>query len=199
MMPGISGFDLCKIVKSEIETCHTPVILLTVLEDVDEQIKGKEHGADAYIPKPFNVKFLLATITELIENRNRIHQHFAQTPQLSPELKISTKDQNLIRRLNGIIEDHIDDSGFGVEELAKEIGFSYSQLYHKLKLFTGQIPSTYIRNFRLQKAAERIRQDPWINIQTVMFEVGIESASYFSHSFKRKFGETPKEFAKKMA
>jgi signal transduction histidine kinase/DNA-binding response OmpR family regulator/ligand-binding sensor domain-containing protein len=198
MMPGISGFDLCKKIKSEIETCHIPVILLTALGDMKEQIQGKEYGADAYIAKPFNVKYLLASITELFENRIRIQEHFAKTPLLSPDLKISMKDKKLIRRLNEIIENHLDNSGFGVEELSKELGFSYSQLYQKMKLFTGQTPNAYIRNYRLQRAADRIRKDPWINIQTVMFDVGIESASYFSHSFKKTFGDTPKDYAKKL-
>lgn len=194
MMPKMNGYDLCKKVKSDIQTCHIPVILLTALGEEDMQIQGVEYGADAYITKPFNVKFLLVTIRKLIENRSRIKDHFSRSFTLPPDSLLSTIDQTFIESVNKIIEQNLDDSGFGVEMLAKEVCLSTSQFYRKLKLLTGQVPNAYIRNFRLQKAADLISANPDLSMKTVMFEIGIESASYFTHAFKKKFGVLPSEF-----
>lgn len=194
MMPEMNGYELCKRIKSEIQTCHIPVVLLTALDQEEMHIQGVEFGADSYITKPFNVKYLLVTIRKLIENRIHIKEHFSKSFLLPPDIHVSSIDQNFIETVNGIIKKNLDDSGFGVEKLAREMLLSPSQFYRKLKQFTGQVPNAYIRNYRLQCAAAIIRDNPGINIKTVMFEVGIESASYFSLAFKSKFGVLPSEY-----
>jgi signal transduction histidine kinase/ligand-binding sensor domain-containing protein/FixJ family two-component response regulator len=194
MMPEMDGYELCKKVKSDIQICHIPVILLTALGEEEMQIRGYEYGADSYIAKPFNVKYLLVTVRKMIENRKKIKDHFSRSHTLPLDVNMSDIDQKFIESVNNIIEKNLDDSGFGVERLAKEMFLSTSQFYRKLKLLTGQVPNAYIRNYRLEKAAELIAGNPGVSMKTVMFEIGIESASYFTHAFKKKFDVLPSEY-----
>ena len=194
MMPEMDGYELCKQVKSDIQICHIPIILLTALGEEEMQIRGYEYGADSYISKPFNVKYLLVTVRKMIENRKRIKDHFSRSHTLPQDVNMSNFDQKFIESVNSIIEKNLDDSGFGVERLAKDMFLSTSQFYRKLKLLTGQVPNAYIRNYRLETAAELITGNPGVSMKTVMFEIGIESASYFTHAFKKKFGVLPSEY-----
>ncbi len=193
MMPGLNGYELCEKVKSDIQLCHIPVILLTALEEIDSQIQGIEHGADSYISKPFNLKFLEISVRKLIENREQIKVHFSRSHTLPEGVQISGIDSVFIESVNKAILQNMADSSFGVEELAEKINLSGSQLYRKLKQLTGQIPSAYLRNYRLQAAADLLSNNSGLNIKNVMFEVGIESASHFSKAFKTKFGYSPSE------
>jgi DNA-binding response OmpR family regulator len=195
MMPGMNGYEVCKKVKTDIHLCHIPVILLTALEEIDSRIEGVEHGADSYIAKPFNLKFLEVSVQKLIENREQIKEHFSRSHTPPDGVNLSGIDSAFIKLVNKAIQQHMADSSFGVEELASEVNLSSSQLYRKLKQFTGQIPSAYLRNYRLQAAAELLANNRGITIKNVMFEVGIESASHFSTAFKNKFGHSPSEFA----
>jgi signal transduction histidine kinase/DNA-binding response OmpR family regulator/ligand-binding sensor domain-containing protein len=194
MMPEMNGYELCKKIKSDIQLCHIPIILLTAMSEDDMHIKGLEFGADSYIAKPFNVKYLKVTIKKIIENRMMIKDHFTKSFLIPSNLKLSSIDQNFIEKANKIIEQNLDNSEFGVEMLSKEVGLSPSQLYRKLKQFTGQVPNAYIRNYRLQIAAQIIRSNPDVNLKNVMFDVGIESPSYFAVAFKKKFGVLPSEY-----
>ena len=195
MMPGLNGYEFCKKVKTDMQLCHIPFILLTALEEMDSQIRGVEHGADSYISKPFNLKYLEVTVQKLIENRNKLKSHFTQFSSLPTDVHISDIDAEFIESVNRAISENLDDSSFGVEELAAAVNLSTSQLYRKLKLLTGQIPNAYLRNYRLQAAADILAGNPGISVKSVMYEVGIESASHFSHAFKKKFGYSPSEFA----
>ena len=194
MMPGLNGYDLCRQVKTDMQLCHIPVILLTALEEIDSKIQGVEHGADSYISKPFNIKFLEVTVQKLIESREQIKEHFSRSHTLPKGVKISGIDSGFIQSVNRAIQQNMSDPSFGVEELAGEINLSSSQLYRKLKQLTGQIPSAYLRNYRLQAAAELLSGNRDISIKNVMYEVGIESASHFSTAFKNKFGKSPSEY-----
>ena len=194
MMPVMDGYEFCRHVKTDIAFCHVPFILLTALEEMENHIQGTEYGADAYITKPFNLKYLEVKVHTLIENRKKIQEHFIQNHSLPKNIKISGIDREFIESVNEAIGQNLGDSSFGVEELAKTINLSSSHFYRKLKLLTGQIPNVYIRNYRLQTAADLISSNPGISVKTVMYEVGFESASHFSHAFKKKFGLSPSEF-----
>ena len=176
------------------ELCHIPFVLLTALEDMQNHIQGMEYGADLYITKPFNLKYLNVSVKKLIENRKKIQEHFSHDHSLPKGVDISGVDRVFIEKVNEAIRENLDNSSFGVEELAEKINLSSSHFYRKLKSLTGQIPNAYIRNFRLQVAADILSGNPGINVKTVMFEVGFESASHFSHAFKKKFGLSPSEF-----
>jgi YesN/AraC family two-component response regulator len=198
MMPEMNGFDLCEKIKSNPETCHIPVVLLTALDDKESTIKGLEFGADDYISKPFSPKHLKLRIEKLIENNHRIKKYFSKNSSIPDQtIEMSNRDKEFLEQVIGAIERNLSDSDFGVEELAHEIRLSPSQFYRRLKQLTGQIPNAYLRNFRLQRATELLKSNERFSVAEVMYQIGIESSSYFSTSFKKLYGETPSEFIKK--
>lgn len=194
VMPNMSGYELCNRIKSDIHFCHIPVILLTALGDEEMQIRGAEHGADVYMTKPFNVRHLLASIRKLIENRTKLREHFTRSFRLPSELITNPNDRGFIESVSEVLEKNIDNSLFGVESLAAELRLSTTHLYRKLKMLTGQVPNAFIRNFRLQRAADIIGNNRDVSIKEVMFSVGIESSSYFANAFRKKFGVLPSEY-----
>tara|TARA_B100000809_G_scaffold144339_1_gene141922 strand:+ start:9752 stop:13900 length:4149 start_codon:yes stop_codon:yes gene_type:complete len=202
MMPEMDGYQLCEKIKSNSETCHVPLILLTALGDNDSLIKGLEFGADEYISKPFSLKYLQLRVHRLINNNIQIRTHFAKNSVLPKDedevkLEISKRDQDFIEGIIQVIEKNLSDSNFGVEELSREIGLSTSHFYRRLKQLTGQVPNVYLRNFRLQRAGELLESNEGFNVAEVMYQIGIESNSYFSTSFKKLHGVSPSGFVKR--
>ena len=200
MMPKLDGYQLCEKIKSNIKTCHIPVILLTALEEGTDEIKGLENGADVYIRKPFSINHLEVTVRKLIENRKKIFDYFADHSiiKTNQSFDISDNERAFLEELTVIILKNMANSDFGVEELAKAAGMSNSSFYRRLKKLTGQTPSSYLRNFRLQKAVELLQENKDLNVTQAMYEIGIESSSYFSSSFKKLYKLTPSEYVKKI-
>ena len=200
MMPEMDGFELCKRIKENPETCQLPVLLLTALGDNADLIKGLEFGADEYISKPFSLKHLELRLKKLIENNLKIKDYFSKNslpPKDKKELDLSKRDLAFLDRISDIIEKNLSNSNFGVEELSIEAGLSSAHFYRKLKQLTGQVPNVYLRNFRLQKAAELLASNSGYNVAEVMYQIGIESNSYFSTSFKKLHGVSPSEYSKR--
>lgn len=199
MMPKLNGYELCEKIKSSIEFCHIPVILLTAMGDDLKEIKGLELGADDYIVKPFSIKYLEVRVKTLIENKQRIFTHFSRNSSMPKDALIgSSRDKQFLEKINVSIEKNMSDSAFGVEELATDIGMSTSHFYRKLKELTGQAPNVYLRNYRLQKAAQLLTANKSLSAADIMFDIGIESKSYFSSAFKKIHGVSPSEFIKKL-
>ncbi|WP_405575949.1 two-component regulator propeller domain-containing protein [Winogradskyella sp. Asnod2-B02-A] len=200
MMPEMDGFELCKRIKANPETCQLPVLLLTALGDNVDLIKGLEFGADEYISKPFSLKHLELRLKKLIENNVKIKDYFSKNslpPKDKKELGFSKRDLEFLENIAEIIEKNLSNSNFGVEELSIEAGLSSSHFYRKLKQLTGQVPNAYLRNFRLQRAAELLDSNSGYNVAEVMYQIGIESNSYFSTSFKKLHGISPSEYSKR--
>lgn len=198
MMPGMDGFAFCEKIKSDPETCHIPVLLLTALGTNEDTIKGLEFGADEYVSKPFSIKLLELRIKRLIDNNIKIKQHFAKNSSIpKKDIELSTRDKAFLNDVIEIIEANISNSNFGVEELSTKMNLSASHFYRRLKQLTGQIPNAYLRNFRLQRAAELLSKNDGTNVSEVMYQIGIESNSYFSTSFKKLHGVSPSEYLKK--
>jgi len=198
MMPKMDGFQVCKKIKSSPETCHIPVILLTAHDETSNQMEGFELGADDYITKPFSILHLELRVKKLIENKKRIIEYFSRSSGIPLDLSVSERDRRFLEKLSRTIEKNMSDSGFGVEELAKEAGMSTSHFFRRLKHLTGQVPNVYLRNFRLHKAAELLKTNKDLTANEVMYEIGIESPSYFSTSFKKLHGKSPSEFIKSL-
>ncbi|WP_318501181.1 two-component regulator propeller domain-containing protein [Formosa sp. PL04] len=197
MMPEMDGYELCEKIKTNADTCHIPILLLTALGDDKNLIKGLEFGADEYISKPFSLKHLELRIAKLIQYKAQIKEHFSKNsklPESSKKITILKRDEEFLKSTIEIIEKNLADSNFGVEELSKEIGFSTTHFYRRLKQLTGQVPSIYLRNFRLQRAAELLKNNNGYNVTEVMYQIGIESNSHFSTSFKKLYGVSPSEY-----
>ncbi|MCP4311988.1 MAG: response regulator [Bacteroidetes bacterium] len=197
MMPEMDGFKLCEKIKSNPETWHIPVILLTALGDHENVIKGLEFRADGYISKPFSPRHLEIRVESLIENRQRLKDYFSKHSVIPDKtIEISTRDKDFLNQVIDAIEKNLSDSDFGVIELAQEVRLSPSQFYRRLKQLTGVLPNVYLRNYRLQRAARLLSSNEGLNVTEVMYQIGIESISYFSTSFKKLHGVSPSEFVK---
>lgn len=194
MMEGMDGIEFCKIVREDVETSHTPFIMLTAKSSLDSQISGIETGADFYFPKPVSVQLLLLTIQNIFHQRLKLKAHYVKGHQTELRgLVHSAKEREFMDKILAIIDNNMDDPNFDTDLLCREIAMSKTTLYHKLKSITGHSISEFIRSIRLNKAKDiMVNEDVLIN--EVMFRVGIQTQSYFTKIFKNEFGVTPRHF-----
>lgn len=194
MMPVMDGIELCRKLKTSIHTSHIPVILLTALTTIEDKITGIETGADAYLPKPFNVRHLETRIRKLIEIRQKLKIRFSEQTPINPkEVTVSSIDEKFLEKVIGVIEENISNTELTVELIGKEIGMSSTHLYRKIKVLTGFSTNEFVRNFRLKRAAQLIKQKVG-NVNEIMYDVGFSNRSYFAKCFKQIFGQSPKEY-----
>jgi signal transduction histidine kinase/DNA-binding response OmpR family regulator len=195
MMPIMDGLEFVKKLKSDIRTCHIPVILLTARTSYDQKIEGLETGADSYIPKPFNEKHLQVRVKSLIESRQKIRRHYQNDPlsTFTSENKISQLDANFLRKCAAIIEKHLTETEYSVEQLSAEVGLSRVHVYRKIKHLTGLSVSEFVRNIKLKKAAVLLRESGK-TVAEISYDIGFSSPSYFSKCFKDLFKVTPSEY-----
>lgn len=196
VMPCMDGLTLLKTLKSNVDTNHIPVILLSSKNDVADRMAGWDKGADGYIGKPFIVEELQAMVDNLIDNRLRLKGKFSGTQQQdgkieTPDLK--GNDKVLIDKIVSEIDSHLDDPNLNVEKLCQEVGLSRAHLNRKMKELFGLTPSEFIRNVRLRKACELLRQ-PDVDISQIAYSVGFSSQPHFSTAFKRFTGISPTEY-----
>lgn len=195
IMPGMSGLELCRSVKQDINTCHIPVVLLTARSSVEHTIEGLTIGADDYITKPFNLNILLARCNNLINNRIRLQEKFSQQPQAAPHVLVTNEiDKHFIEQVMEILDTHIDDVNFKVDALVDKIGISRTRVFNKIKAITGQTPSDFIMTVRLKKAAVMLRHNLELNISEISDKLGFSTPKYFSKCFKEKYNMTPQEY-----
>ncbi len=197
MMPGMDGFELCRRLKTDEKTSHIPVILLTALATLKSNIAGLETGADDYLVKPFNAQVLMTRIHNLIETRRKLRERFNKEMILQPAgIPITSSDQAFLQKAIDVLERHMGNSRFGVYELAEELGFSRRQLHRKLTALTGKTPGDFIRQIRLERAAQLLREGAG-NVAEIAYAVGFHKPQYFSAMFREVFGKNPSEFASK--
>ncbi len=196
MMPEISGIDLCRKLKSEIETSHIPVIMLTARNDEEARTESYKAGADGFIAKPFDSKVLFARIDNLMTSFRQRHERFRSAKEpVTPEREDYGAEHIFIKRLIEIIESSLEDSDFDLEFIAAELNVSKSTMNRKIKAVTGMTPMDFVRNIRL-KFACRLLKEGNKNISEIAYAVGFGNPKYFSTCFKEEFGVTPSEFAK---
>jgi signal transduction histidine kinase/ligand-binding sensor domain-containing protein/DNA-binding response OmpR family regulator len=193
MMPVMDGFEFCQTIKSQIETSHIPVILLTALSSAENTSTGLEKGADAYISKPFDENVLLSQIRNLLLQRKRIQDSYSQKFISKQPLEVGSLDNYFLNKVNAVIEKNTDNENFSVDLLAKEVGFSRSQLHRKLKQISNQTCSEYIIMVKIKKATTLLSSKN-ITMEEVAFKSGFKSYSYFNRCFKKIHKQTPKEY-----
>jgi DNA-binding response OmpR family regulator/signal transduction histidine kinase len=191
MMPGTDGIELCRLLKKDIRTSHIPIVLLTAKASEENIIKGLEVGTDDYITKPFNTNILRARIKNLIRLRSHLHKKRNREMTLLPaKISESEIDHQFMKELNTVIRQNLSDSDFNVEQLAKKLYMSSATVYRKIQALSGEIPSEYIRSFRLRRAAQLLKQN-FGSVTEVAFEVGFKSRTYFTRCFKENFHQLP--------
>jgi len=196
MLTDESGFEFCRKIKDEFKTSHIPVILLTALADMPNQMSGLKCGADAYITKPFDLQFLYLTIENLINQRRKLQAKFYRGISLeSNEYTGNQEDQLFLNKVIAEVEKNLTDTSFDVEKLCQVIRLSQPQTYRKIKALTDLSISEFIRNIRLKKAAQLLASGNQ-TISEVAYEVGFSDPNYFSKCFVKVYGQTPSEFIK---
>ena len=195
MMPGMDGIECCRRLKGELSTSHIPVILLTACSLDEQRIQGYDGGADSYISKPFNAQLLLSRIRNLLDNRCRLRQFFADG-QLPKQGDVNDLDRDFVSRFKALVEERMKDSSLNVEDLGHEMGMSRVQLYRKLKSLTNSSPNELLRRIRLRRASSLLTTTG-MTVSEVAYEVGFSSPSYFTKCYKEEFGESPTEKRKR--
>ena len=195
MMPVMDGLECCRKLKTELQTSHIPVMLLTACSLDEQRIQGFECGADSYISKPFNSKLLLVRLRNLMDNHKRLKQFFGDKTTLSKE-PVSDVDKGFVDRFRELIEENLADSELSVEDLGSKMGLSRVQLYRKIKALTNYSPNELVRIARLKKAASLLASSEK-TISEITYEVGFTSPSYFTKCYKDYFGESPTVFLKR--
>ncbi|UOB16034.1 hybrid sensor histidine kinase/response regulator transcription factor [Abyssalbus ytuae] len=194
MMSGMDGFALCKHIKTNIEYSHVPVILVTAKNNLNAKIEGLESGAEAYIEKPFSIEFLKIQITNLINNRKHIMEHYTSSPLAHIRSIASTKtDKTFINKLDNTISEHLSDTDFGVDTLCDIMNMSRSTLYRKIKEMSNLSPNELINISRLKKAAELLSKGDY-KIYEVSEMIGYNSQTSFGRNFLKQFKMTPTEY-----
>jgi len=194
MMPKMDGIELCDKLKTDEHTSHIPFIMLTARAESDDKIEGLQTGADDYLVKPFDAKELQVRIDNLLVQRKKLHKYFLRTYNLeSAELNITSADTAFINKVISIIEKHIVEADFSIEQLAGEVGFSHSHFSRKLESLTGLAPNLFLRSRRLLLAKHLFDRKAG-NVSQVVFDCGFNNLSYFSRSFKEQFGITPSDY-----
>ena len=192
MMPGVDGYQVCTSFKNDERTSHIPVIMLTAKTNMDSRVHGIETGADAYLGKPFDKRELFALIENLIQVRDKLRERYSKKDLwFSNAVAMPTLEQEFIARVRKAVEDHLDDEGFGTDQLALTIGLSRTQLHRKLKALIGHAPGELIRIVRLQHA-HNLLKNRVATVSEVAYMVGFSSPASFSASFSRHFGFPPK-------
>lgn len=195
MMPGIDGIECCRRLKSELQTCHIPVILLTACSLDEQRIQGYDGGADSYISKPFSSQLLLARVRNLIDSHRRLKQFFGDGQTLVKE-DVCDMDKNFVEKFKSLLDAKLGDSNLNVEDLGKDMGLSRVQLYRKIKSLTNYSPNELLRIARLKKAASLLASSD-MTVAEIGYEVGFSSPSYFTKCYKEQFGESPTDFLKR--
>jgi signal transduction histidine kinase/DNA-binding response OmpR family regulator len=194
MMPGINGFEMCRVLKKDVLTSHIPIILLTAKAADEDVLEGLETGADDYITKPFNTKILCARIKNLIDLRRQLQQNLNREMTLQPvKTSVSEVDKEFFKDMHKVIEKNLSESDFNVEQMGKKLYMSRATLYRKIMALTGETPTEYIRTYRLKRGAELLKTN-YGTVLEVALEVGFSSSAYFTKCFKDKFHQLPSEF-----
>lgn len=195
MMPEMDGYELLKAVKTDIMYSHIPVILLTAKTNLHDKIEGLELGADAYIDKPFSMPYLLASISSLVRNAERLRESLAKMPFAASgkEDGLSKMDAEFLAKLNEVIQENYSNPDFSMDDVVEIMNMSRSSFYRKMKGILDLTPNDYIRIERLKKAAQLLKEGSH-NVTEICYMVGFSSPSYFAKCFNKQYGVLPKDY-----
>ena len=196
MMPGMNGIDLCKNLKSNILTSHVPIILITASTGIETEMNALKSGAQAYIAKPFYVEQIQMIIKNTLKDRKKLQEYLSsQIPDTSTKMDLNPLDHKFLEKVNNVIQNQMDNSGFTVDDLGNELNMSRMHLYRKLKALTGLSPTEFIRKIRLDKSIELLSEGK-SNIAEISYMTGFSSPASFSATFRKYKGKSPISYKK---
>lgn len=195
MLPGISGLEICRRLKKDVDTYHIPIVLLTARITETSVLEGLQVGADDYMTKPFNMQILLVRCNNLVNNRVRLQEKYSNLPQnASMEMANNVMNKKFLDRVVHIIQDNLRNPDFTIDYLANEMGISRTKLFSKLKDLQGQTPNDFIQTIRLKESAALLKTCPQYNITEISELMGFSSPQYFRKCFKDKFHISPTDY-----
>jgi len=197
MMPKMDGYQFSKNIRGDEKTSHIPIIMLTAKAGLDDKIEGLETGIDDYLTKPFSARELKVRVKNLIYQRKELRKRFSKISIIKPsEVSTISIDQAFLEKTIKTIESNFEDEQFSVDKLAEQLNMSISQLNRKLNALIDQPPGHLIRTYRLQRAAELLKQNTG-SVAEICYKVGFNDQAYFSRAFKKQFGVSPSEYKTK--
>jgi len=205
MMPEMSGTEMLQKIRNDFRISHIPVIILTAKSDESEKLKAISLGANAYITKPFNKEYLIARIEQLLSDRKVFREKIWNQEEITKtateqtenfEKYLVKKDIQLLEKINQVIEQNIANSDYNIDALAENMGLSRSAFFKKLKSLTGFAPVDLIKEIRLNKSVEMLKNTD-MTVSEIAFAVGFKEAGYYGKCFRKKYETTPTEFMSK--
>jgi DNA-binding response OmpR family regulator len=197
MMPVMDGLELCTSIKKGKTTSHIPILLLTAKATIDDQIKGLEYNADAYITKPFDLRLLITQINNLLHNRSLLQEifrnHYLQVEPTASENTTTIESDPFLQKMVDQIQLELENTEFSVATLAKKMAVSQPVLYRKVHALTGLSVNEFIKSLRMKKASELLSSKAH-NVSEVAYMVGFADRKYFSKEFKKHFGKNPSDY-----
>lgn len=195
MMLEMDGLQLCRMVKENLSMSHIPFVMLTAKSTMQDQIDSLGAGADAYVVKPFEPGYLMALIKSMIDNRNRVRKMLGSSlsvPKSSKEV-LSGQDNDFMEKLYDIMKKSLHDGELDIDTVAEKLGVSRSKFYYKVKALTGQTPNEFFTTYKLNYAAEMIKQGKY-KISAIADTLGFSSPSHFASLFRKQFGVLPSQY-----
>lgn len=199
LMPVMDGLTLCKQLKDDVRTSHIPVVLLTARSAFENRIEGLEQGADDYLTKPFEVAELLLRVQNMLKRQQKLKEHIRSGLAIAGEVITDVNPVNVVQdafinRLYDIVEEHLDDTAFGVDQMIDLTNMSRTSLHRKVKAIAGMSTTELLRNYRLKRASQFLQQG--YSSSDAAYRTGFTSPAYFSKCFREVYNLTPVEFVK---
>jgi signal transduction histidine kinase/DNA-binding response OmpR family regulator/ligand-binding sensor domain-containing protein len=195
LMPGISGYELCRKIKDDLQLCHIPVVLVTAKATVENQVEGLNTGADAYVTKPFDPDYLLALIKSQLKNRENVRKLLGKktkTDKMDKDI-LSPQDKSFMTELYHLMETGLSNTELNITRMTEVLKISRTKLYYKIKGLTGMNPNVFFKTYKLNRAAELLLEGRY-NISEIADITGFSTLSHFSSSFRKQFGVSPSEY-----
>ena len=191
MMPKLNGVELSSQLKNDEKTSHIPIIMLTGKTGPENEIAGLQSGVEEYITKPFNPKTFQIRIENILTTRKKLRAHYNKKNVFKPkDIAFTSTDEKFLIKVEGILNDYLQDTNFSAEKFSQLLGMSRMQLHRKLIALTGHNTTAFIRLERL-KQAEKLLEKSGLTVAEVAYTTGFNSPSYFIKCYKKTFGKTP--------
>ena len=197
MMPEMDGIEMLQCIRKDFQISHIPVIILTAKSNDESKTRAISMGANAYITKPFSKEYLLARVEQLLNERKifreKMWQQTDEQDENNYEQYLVKKDVQLLEKIHQVIEENLDNSDFNIDTIAANIGLSRSAFFKKLKSLTGLAPVDLVKEIRLNKSVELIKNTS-LSISEIAFAVGFKDSGYYGKCFRKKYNQTPREY-----
>lgn len=196
VMPNMDGLSLINKLKSDLKTSYIPIIGISAKASVEDQINAFNHGADAYIVKPFHPRQVISTIENLLSRQMLLKDYFnssMSSVKVKDGIVLHPEDEELIQNVTDFIKNNIDDELLSPSSINEFVGVSKATLYRKFKEIIDKTPSEFVRGIRLEYAAKLLRTTK-LTVSEIMFKCGFSNKSYFYREFLKQYGVSPKDY-----